>query len=67
VGSVALHSSGKTAFKGGGAGLGLAIVRGVARAHGGKVWVESAGHDEAQLLGSTFYMQLPLDPSKNQK
>ena len=67
VGSVALHSSGKTAFKGGGAGLGLAIVRGVARAHGGKVWVESAGHDETQLLGSTFYMQLPLDPSKDQK
>jgi len=67
VGSVALHSSGKTAFKGGGAGLGLAIVRGVTRAHGGKVWVESAGHDETQLLGSTFYMQLPLDPQTNQK
>jgi len=62
VGSVAIHSSSKTAFKGGGAGLGLAIVRGVARVHGGKVWVESAGHDEVQLLGSTFYMQLPLDP-----
>jgi signal transduction histidine kinase len=62
VGSVAIHSSGKTAFKGGGAGLGLAIVRGVARAHGGKVWVESAGHNEVQLLGSTFYLQLPLDP-----
>jgi len=67
VGSVALHSSGKTVFKGGGAGLGLAIVRGVARAHGGKVWVESAGHDETQLFGSTFYMQLPLDPPNNQK
>lgn len=65
VGSVALHSSGKTAFKGGGAGLGLAIVRGVVRAHGGKVWVESAGHDEAQLLGSIFYMQLPVDPPKS--
>jgi len=45
--------------------LGLAIVRGVARAHGGKVWVESAGYDEAQLLGSTFYMQLPVEPPKN--
>ena len=66
VGSVALHSSGKTAFKGGGAGLGLAIVRGVARAHGGKAWVESAGHDETQLFGTTFYMQLPLDPPKPQ-
>jgi len=39
----------------------------VARAHGGKVWVESAGHDEAQLFGTTFYMQLPLDPPTNQK
>jgi len=35
VGSVALHSTGKTSFKGGGPGLGLSLVRGVARAHGG--------------------------------
>jgi signal transduction histidine kinase len=35
----------------------------VARAHGGKVWVESAGHDEDNLPGSTFYLQLPLKPS----
>ena len=40
----------------------LAIVRGVARAHGGKVWVESSGHDEANHPGSTFYLQLPVDP-----
>jgi signal transduction histidine kinase len=64
VGSVAIHSSGKTSFKGGGPGLGLAIVRGVARAHGGTVWVVSAGHDEVQLLGSTFYLQLPVTPPK---
>jgi signal transduction histidine kinase len=62
VGEVALHSSGKTTFKGGGPGLGLALVRGVARAHGGKVWVESAGHDEVNLTGSTFYLLLPLAP-----
>ena len=62
VGSVALHSSGKTTFKGGGPGLGLAIVRGVARAHGGKTWVESAGHDEEHFPGCTFYLQLPIDP-----
>jgi signal transduction histidine kinase len=62
VGSVAIHSSSKTAFKGGGAGLGLAIVRGVVRAHGGKVWVESTGHDEVNFTGSAFYMQLPLEP-----
>jgi signal transduction histidine kinase len=60
VGDVALHSSGKTTFKGGGPGLGLALVRGVARAHGGKVWVESAGHDEVNFTGSTFYLMLPV-------
>ncbi len=65
VGDVALHSSGKTTFKGGGPGLGLALVRGVARAHGGKVWVESAGHDEVNFTGSTFYLQLPLVPPSN--
>jgi signal transduction histidine kinase len=63
VGDVALHSSGKTTFKGGGPGLGLALVRGVARAHGGKVWVESLGHDESNFTGSTFYLQLPLAPN----
>ena len=62
VGSVATHSSGKTAFKGGGAGLGLAIVSGVARAHGGKVWVDSQKHDEADFPGSTFYLQIPVNP-----
>jgi len=56
VGSVALHSSSKTAFKGGGPGVGLAIVHGVARAHGGRVWVESSGHDETNFTGSTFYL-----------
>ncbi len=63
VGSVSLHSSGKTTFKGGGSGLGLAIVRGVARAHGGKVWVESSGYDEINLPGCTFYLQLPVEPA----
>jgi len=62
VGDATVHSSGKTSFKGGGPGLGLAIVRGVARAHGGKVWVESLGYDEVKFPGSTFYLQLPIDP-----
>jgi signal transduction histidine kinase len=62
VGEVALHSSGKTTFKGGGPGLGLALVRGVAQAHGGKVWVESPGHDETRYPGSTFHLQLPVNP-----
>ncbi len=62
VGDVAVHSSGRTSFKGGGPGVGLAIVRGVARAHGGKVWVESPGCDEINFPGCTFYLQLPIDP-----
>ena len=62
VGSVTIHSSGKTTYKGGGSGLGLAIVRGVARAHGGKAWVESSGHNETNFPGSIFYLQLPINP-----
>ena len=62
VGSVALHSSGQTIFKGGGPGLGLAIVRGVAQNHGGRVWVESPGCDEENCPGSTFFLQLPRNP-----
>ena len=66
VGSANIHSSGKTTFKGGGPGLGLAMVRGVARAHGGKVWVESIGHDEVNLPGSTFFLQLPVQPNNKE-
>lgn len=60
TGDVTVHSTGTTKFKGGGPGLGLAIVRGIVSAHGGKVWVESAGHDEAACWGSTFYVLLPI-------
>jgi signal transduction histidine kinase len=60
AGHAAIHSSGTTSFKGGGPGLGLAIVRGVARAHGGKTWVESTGENELTFPGSTFYLWLPL-------
>jgi signal transduction histidine kinase len=67
VGAVALHSSHKTMFKGGGPGLGLAIARGVVRAHGGRIWVESPGHDEARCPGSTFYVQLPVNPAEAKK
>lgn len=61
VGGAAIHSSGSTSFKGGGPGLGLALVRGVARAHSGKTWVESRGYDEATYPGSTFHLWLPLE------
>ncbi len=45
--------------KGGVAGLGLAIARKVVDAHQGRIWVESVGHDEIKLPGSTFYVILP--------
>jgi len=60
VGKVELHSSGRTKFKGGGPGLGLAITAGIVKAHHGKIWVESEGHDEDKLPGSTFFIHIPL-------
>jgi signal transduction histidine kinase len=59
TGDITQHSSGATKFKGGGPGLGLAIARGIAQAHGGSLHAESAGHDESRLPGSTFIMRLP--------
>jgi signal transduction histidine kinase len=60
LGSVALHSTSKYKFKGGGPGLGLAITRGIIEAHGGRVWVESEGYNEERCPGSTFHIYLPL-------
>jgi signal transduction histidine kinase len=60
TGEVLLHSSGKTKFKGGGPGLGLAIARGVIQAHHGSIWLESPGRDEAKNPGTTFYVRLPI-------
>jgi signal transduction histidine kinase len=61
TGEVLLHSSGKTKFKGGGPGLGLAIARGIVNAHHGRIWLESPGYDEATNPGTTVFVRLPLD------
>ncbi|PLX74295.1 MAG: PAS domain-containing sensor histidine kinase [Desulfuromonas sp.] len=63
VGEVEAHSTGKVAFKGRGAGLGLTVVKGVVALHGGAVWVESPGHDPQSFPGSTFYILLPVAKS----
>lgn len=60
TGEVALHSSGRTKFKGGGPGLGLAIVEGLVEAHHGRVWVESSKCDEERCPGSKFVVQLRI-------
>ena len=62
LGNIDYHSSSKSAFEGGGMGLGLTIATGVIEAHNGRVWAESAGFDREKLPGSTFYVELPLAP-----
>ncbi len=60
-----LHSTGTYKFMGAGPGLGLTIAKGVIDGHGGRIWVESPGHDPQALPGTTFYVQLPLVPPKH--
>ncbi|MBI1881710.1 MAG: hybrid sensor histidine kinase/response regulator [Chloroflexi bacterium] len=64
VGDTSYHSSSKTAFGGGGIGLGLPITRGIIEAHDGRVWAESEGRDPTAYPGSKFYVILPLKGSQ---
>lgn len=60
TGEVDLHSSGTTSFKAGGAGIGLAIAKGIVEAHDGTIWAESSGYSEETLPGSQFHVLLPV-------
>jgi signal transduction histidine kinase len=60
TGEKTMYSPGNTKFKGSGPGLGLAVVKGIVEAHGGRVWVESPGCDEDKLPGSKFFVNLPI-------
>jgi signal transduction histidine kinase len=65
-GEVETHTTSKTAFGGGGLGLGLAICKGIIEAHGGTINVESSGYDPDNLPGSEFIIILPVMANSQQ-
>lgn len=64
-GELGKHSTSKTRFQGGGAGLGLALAKGIVEAHGGRIYVESPGYDEINFPGSQFHIILPLGKAED--
>lgn len=65
IGEADLHSTSKVGFRGGGPGLGLAIVRGIVTAHHGLVWAESKGEDLEQYPGTKMNIILPRRQKQN--
>ena len=66
LGAIEHHSTSKSAFQGGGLGLGLAIAKGIIEAHNGRIWVESERRDPDKLPGSTFHILLPISQASQE-
>ena len=54
-----LHSTGSTKFQGAGPGLGLSIVRGIVKAHGGRIWLR-VGRTRS---GELSWQRIPYHPA----
>ncbi len=57
------HHSGEFEFGAAGLGLGLPMVRGVARAHEGEAWAEGRGQDPRGLPGAAVHVWIPAAPA----